>query len=263
MAEDPEGAVTGNRGHTELLRELELRAGHGPTLPTRVDPGDSYTSGGHRFYRVSVPERRRLVKQWLSDHKQWSGADVLETADSLIAGVSFEEKTMGCMLLRERRDARTELSPAKIERWLETLVGWAEIDSLCQNVFSCEEILADWPAWRALIVRLSKSRNVNQRRASLVLLTGPVRHSSDRRLLKLALKVIGEAAADRDVLMSKAVSWLLRSLVDHHKDIVASYVDDNEEALAPGAVRETRVKLRTGTKRGNPTSANSSFRQTK
>jgi 3-methyladenine DNA glycosylase AlkD len=97
---------------------------------------------------------------------------------------------------------------------------------------------------------MSGSANVSRRRAALVLLTGPVAKRDDARLEQLAFDVIDRLAADRDPLITKAVSWLLRSLTKLHADAVADHLDANEARLAPIAVRETRTKLRTGTKSG-------------
>ena len=86
----------------------------------------------------------------------------------------------------------------------------------------------------------------------MVLLTGPVKQSSDPRPMELAFVVLDTLKRERIVLISKAVSWLLRALVEHHADVVGSYVDSNEGVLPAIATRETRVKLRTGTKSGTP-----------
>jgi 3-methyladenine DNA glycosylase AlkD len=244
--------VPSDPGHAELLAELVRQAGHGPSHPEAIDPGDSYTAGGHPFYRVSVPDRRRMVKAWLAGRKQLRATDVLATADSLILGPSFEEKTLGCMLLEYRSDVRSLVTPQMVEAWLEELAGWAEVDSLCQSTFPAEQLLDDWDSWRACILRLSQSDDINQRRASLVLLTSPVRHSADGRLVDLALIVLDKAKSERAVLISKAVSWLLRALVENHHDVVSHYLETNESTLPAIAKRETRVKLRTGTKRGRP-----------
>ena len=111
-------------------------------------------------------------------------------------------------------------------------------------------MLGDWPAWRALIERLSTDANINKRRASVVLLTGPVHYDQDHRLADLAFAVIERVKGQRPILITKAVSWLLRALADRHHDAVAAYIDANEATLPKVAVREARTKLRTGTKSG-------------
>jgi len=145
---------------------------------------------------------------------------------------------------------RSAATPADVDRWLDQLNGWAEVDSLCQNLFPADQMLGDWPAWRALIEGLSTDANINKRRASVVLLTGPVHYDEDRRLADLAFAVIERVKGERPILITKAVSWLLRALADRHHARVDAYIDANETTLPKVAIREARTKLRTGTKSG-------------
>jgi 3-methyladenine DNA glycosylase AlkD len=237
-------------GHRQLLEGLRDLAGHGPVTPERPDRSNSNTTSGRPYYGVSVPDERALVKRWLSAHRSAPAEQVQRTVLSLLAGVSYEEKALGCIVLQARPDVRARIGPAQVVAWLDDLSGWAEVDSLCQSVFGADELLSDWGSWRAAIVELSKSPNPNKRRASLVLLTKAVGHSEDKRLLEAALEVLDRAMADRDPLITKAVSWLLRALSRHHRRVVVDYLDRHRAELAPVALRETRTKLRTGTKSG-------------
>jgi 3-methyladenine DNA glycosylase AlkD len=191
-----------------------------------------------------------MVREWLADHRTWTPEQVLRTVKSLLAGPSYEEKTSGCMIIKERREVRRLVSPAQVEAWLDDLRGWAEVDSLCQSMFSADELLSSWVSWRARILRLSKSDNTSCRRGALVLLTAPVRQSTDKRLHELAIRVLDQVRTDRSALITKAVSWLLRSLTENHSKAVIDYLDRFQSDLAPVALRETRIKLRTGTKSG-------------
>jgi len=234
--------------HRTLLTAIRGAAGGGPS---RQPANESFGAGGHVAYRVRVPERRRIAKTWLRTGKP-SADVVLAVVESLFAGDSHEEKTLAAIILEGDGTARQQVHPDDVDRWLSHLSGWAEVDSLCQSVFTAEEVLADWSAWRDLVRRLSKSPNVNKRRASLVLLTGPVRDSDDPRLRDLAFATVGRLEAERDILVTKAVSWLLRSMVGHHREAVASYLADHEATLPSIAVRETRMKIDTGTKTRRP-----------
>jgi 3-methyladenine DNA glycosylase AlkD len=55
---------------------------------------------------------------------------------------------------------------------------------------------------------------------------------------------------ERDILITKAVSWLLRSMSARHGPAVAAYLDASAASLPAVVVRETWTKLRTGTKSG-------------
>jgi 3-methyladenine DNA glycosylase AlkD len=211
---------------------------------------DSYTGSGHPFFNASIPDVRAIARAWLSAHRQASDGDVLSLIDALFRGEAYEEKVLAAVMLAGSARARRLATPARVDGWLDQLTGWAEIDSLCAGPFAAEEIAGDWPAWRALIQRLSKDANINKRRAALGLLTRPTRTSDDPRLRDLAFAVIDRLKGERPILITKAVSWLLRSMAGRHAGAVGAYLDANAASLPAVAVRETRTKLRTGTKSG-------------
>jgi 3-methyladenine DNA glycosylase AlkD len=234
--------------HAAIRAEMER---HGKPYRRDGPPiNDSYGGSGRPFFGIDVPTRRSMAKRWAAAHKRADAADVLAVVDSLIDGETHEERTQATLILRYHAQARAAAGPAHVDRWLDHLNGWAEVDSLCQNLFTFQDMLADWPGWKALIERLSADANTNKRRASLVLLTGPVHYTDDRRFSDLAFAVIARLKPETPILITKAVSWLLRALVDRHKDETAAYIDANETTLPKVAVREARMKLKTGTKSG-------------
>jgi 3-methyladenine DNA glycosylase AlkD len=216
---------------------------------------DSYLSSGHRYYDVSVPTLRGLAKAWLKDNGDIPDAEFLAVLDGLYRGKSYEEKVLASILLSYHRTAPRTIGPGLLDAWLDHLVGWAEIDSLCvclstaaRRTFTQDEMLADWTEWARFIRTLSRDKNINKRRAALVFLTVPLRYSEDKQLAALAFEVIGNLKAERQIMITKAVSWLLRSMVRHHKLAVSAYVRDNRHSLPAVAVRETTRKIATGRK---------------
>ena len=143
---------------------------------------------------------------------------------------------------------RRTLAPRDLVRWLARAEGWAEVDCICQSTCTAAELLADWSTWKRELVALSKSQNVHQRRASLVLLTTPVRDSADARLADIAFANIARLERERHILITKAISWLLRALTKHHRRDVVAYLRDHADSLPKIAIRETRSKLKTGRK---------------
>jgi 3-methyladenine DNA glycosylase AlkD len=232
--------------HAALLAQLRAAA-----RPYRGGvQNDSYSGSGHPFLNVSAPERRQLIRAWLAGRRGASDDELIALADRLFAAESHEEKTLGAILLGCSARARRAARPAMVDGWLGQLNGWAEIDSLCASVFSAEEMAGDWPGWRGLIEQLSRDPNINKRRAALVLLTTPTRTSDDARFRDLAFAVVERLKGEREILITKAVSWLLRSMAARHGPAVAAYLDASAGSLPAVAVRETRTKLRTGTKSG-------------
>lgn len=231
--------------HRELLTRLGEHALVGALTPRG---NDSYTSSGRPYLRVPVPQRRLVARAWLAQNRALPTDDVLAVVDSLFAGESHEEKTLGAILLAAHPTARAAVSPGEIDTWLDQLRGWAEIDALCHNVFKADEILARWDEWNAVLTALASDENIDKRRAALVFLVGPVQHSADERLGALALATIGTLKGERAGVITKALSWLLRALTTYHRDDVVAYLAIDQATLPRIAVRETRTKLRIGTK---------------
>jgi len=235
-----------NAEHAKLV--MEIRA-HARPIHRDGQTNDSYHGSGRPFYFVSVPARRAIAKRWLAAHRASPIEKIRETVESLFDGEAHEEKTLACLMLAMSASLRASVKPKDIERWLGKLNGWAEVDSLCQNVFT-DELSTDWPNWQKLIARLSRSKDINKRRASLVLLTRPCAVFKDAHFRDEAFAVIDHLQAERDILITKAVSWLLRSMTTHHARAVAAFLKANAETLPKIAIRETNTKLRTGTKSG-------------
>ena len=230
--------------HREILKKIQKQERKG----TSHSDNDSYIRSGHQYYDVSVPTRRAIAKDWLRANKNISKKEFLAVLDSLYKGDSHEEKTIASQLLGYSREIREGISLKKLESWLDQLVGWAEIDSLCQNNFTADEMLGRWSEWETLIRKLAKSKNINKRRAALVLLTGPVQYSPDKRIANLSFEILDALKHEKDILITKAVSWLLRSVVTNHKPEVSQYIEENKDTLPKVALRETIRKIRTGKK---------------
>jgi 3-methyladenine DNA glycosylase AlkD len=227
--------------YKEIISLLKAESGTGNMSQSST----SYTGSCHFFYAVPVPKRRAIIKTIIR-HREAN--DLFLLADTLFNSRSHEEKTMGAMILTYRPDVRQLCDFATLDGWLNELVGWAEIDAFCYNTFSPDELLSDIKAWKQFICALAHDANINKRRAALVFLAYPTSRSDDERLHALAFKLILELAPEKDILITKAISWLLRSQIDTRKNAVADFIKTHESKLPKIALRETRRKLLTGKK---------------
>jgi len=189
-----------------------------------------------------------LLKNWLKKMTPLTPKEYTDLLDTLSHGKSHNEFSTIGKLLEFCPKLRQTLDPQSLDTWLDSAEGWAEVDSICQGNFTAEELLFRWSEWKRLIETFSHSTNVHKRRGSLVLLTGPVRHSSDTRLSMIAFRNIEKLKGEKDILLTKAISWLLRDLIKYHRNKVEKYLKENSETLPAIAVRETKQKLLTGRK---------------
>jgi len=235
-----------NAYHEELLTELKRCAAGAPAW----EGLQHYLGTSKGCYPVGAQARGKTVADWLAAHRDLSLREYCDLIGSLCRGESFDEIALAGALLDRVPRLRKQIDPQLLAEWLEGVEGWAEVDSLCQSHFSGDEVLARWDDWQRLLAHLAADANIHKRRASLVLLTRPVRSSADERLAGQAFANIDRLKGERHILITKAVSWLLRDLVKHHRERVASYIEENEAALPRVAVRETRRKMLTGRKAG-------------
>jgi 3-methyladenine DNA glycosylase AlkD len=227
---------------------LELIRRH---APPSVSPyaHASYTGAAHRSYGLSTPVMRQLVREWVKENRANLTFDEwVVTLDDLYRGESLEEKMVTGKLLGAFPAFRRKLPLPRLDAWLNELQGWAEVDGTCQSVFTAEDLLANWNEWQAFLRKLAADANINKRRACLVLLTKPIRDSDDPKLISLALELVEALKHERDKLITKAISWLLRAGIKHHRTEIERYVESKHETLPRVAVREVNNKLTTGRK---------------
>jgi hypothetical protein len=233
--------------HQEIARAINQRAAQENVQLNKQ--GDRYIGTTKPTYALTAAVVGEIVRAWIARHPDLTPANYRHLLDSLSRGETHNEFAFIGLLLSHLPHLRKTLAPRTLDGWLARAEGWAEVDCICQSNFTADELLANWGEWKRLLVGLSKSANVHKRRASLVLLTKPVRDSADARMARLAFANIGKLKHDKDILTTKAISWLLRDLVRHRRAEVEAYLRDHADTLPKIAVWETRNKLLGGVKR--------------
>jgi 3-methyladenine DNA glycosylase AlkD len=232
-----------NPHHKEILDQIQLHSGK-PTQHTFLN---SYLGNSHPRYPISIPKLRKIAKEWMIEYRELPVSKFAALLTSLIKGKSSTEKCMVGILLDYSTLDQRKFNPNVFATWLNQLEGWAEVDSLCTGRYSDSEILSQWKIWKPQLIQFSKSKNIHKRRASLVLLCSPLRKSDDARLAAVAVQNINRLKGEKEILITKAISWVLRSMVKHHRTRLEKFMKE-ETGLPAIAVRETLRVLETGRK---------------
>ena len=233
-----------NAFHKDILKLIQKKSGK----PMQDAFLNSYLGNNHLRYAITAPTLRDIAKEWVRSHKDLTSEELADVLTSLVEGESSTEKIMAGIILGYSAKSQRTFDPAIFDHWLDHLVGWAEVDAVCTGDFTITQLPSDWPRWKRLITKLSKDSNINKRRASLVLFCSPVSRVRDERLATEALRRIDKLKSEKDVMITKAVSWLLRSMIKQYRNEVEDYLDAKADTLPRIAVRETIVKLTTGKK---------------
>jgi len=208
-----------------------------------------YEGHGDKSYHLSNPQLRKIAKVWSEKHIDLNCNDFIQLLNSLYkSSNSSTEKYIAGFIIEYSPKLRRSIEPKLLNNWLNHLTGWAQVDSLCQSRFGSRGLLLNWHKWKDLLRKLNKSKNINKRRASLVLLTKPIRDSDSKKFTDIAIENIENVRHEKDVLITKAVSWLLREMIKNHRNLVKNYLTEKKDLLPAIAVKETRLKLKTGRK---------------
>jgi len=233
-----------NLHHRELLETIKLAAGS----PTQHTFSDAYLGNSNPRYAINAPSLRKIAKLWALDNKKLPQKEFIKVVDGLMKGKSSTEKMLAGMILDCATPDQKSFAPKLFDEWLEHLCGWAEVDCACTGDYTVKALPNEPNAWLALLTKFSKSKNIHKRRASLVFLCSPMRHHDEKWMEELAIKNIERLKSEKEILITKAISWLLRSMIKNYRKTVEEYVDKNSDTLPAIAVRETRRKLDTGRK---------------
>lgn len=191
---------------------------------------------------------KKFAKQIVEDN-DIDQKKLVDLLDSLYQNATtFNEVDIAAKILGSKPQFCQNLDPEKLDNWLNYTYGWAEVDTLCQSNFTADVLLSNWQNWQKLLSKFNKDKNIHKRRASLVLLTKSLRESDDSRLSKLAFQFIENLKSEKEILTTKAVSWLLRALVILHDKEVLDYLEKNKDTLPKIAYREAFSKATTGRK---------------
>lgn len=229
--------------HASFLSEIIKNSGK-PTQHTFLD---HYLGNTHPRYPISTPALRAVAKTWIRSNIL-TAKEFLSLLTTLIKAPTSTEKTTAGILMDYATADQLNFDPKIFDGWLSHVEGWAQIDALCYGHFEINQVLDNWSAWKKLLLALNKNKNINKRRASLVLLCKPLTRTDDERLQKLAFQLVDHLKSEKHVLITKAISWILRSMVKLHKKPLENYLNENKNLLPAIAVRETLTKLKTGTK---------------
>lgn len=233
-----------NQFHKEILQLIKERSG----TPTQHTFLNSYLGNEHPRYPINAPTLRQIARNWMRDHRDLSSEDFKVLLTSLIEGESSTEKVMAGIMMDYATPAQRSFHPEVFDHWLDHLIGWAEVDSVCTGKYTVHQVPEDWQRWKKILPKFAASENIQKRRASLVLLCSPLRHHQEEALAQMALKNVSKLKHEKHVLISKAISWVLRSMVKNHKKLVSDYIEENKNILPAIAVRETLTVLKTGKK---------------
>lgn len=200
-----------------------------------------------RTIGVTNPNMRIILKELKGEVKKLDGSAIICLAHDMIAQRILELQWLAYELLGSQKKALRALKRQDIDRLNSGLDNWMLTDVFCACVlgFAWREGLLD----ETYFLKLQASDDVWQRRIAVVATTAlniPANGGSGAR--RETLLMCQGAVDDHHPMVSKAVSWALRTFVKWDSAAVEQFLESNEDRLARLVVREVNTKLQTGKK---------------
>ena len=203
------------------------------------------------FYGARVGDLRATARGWLRSHRDAASAQVADLADRLWNTGVREEQLVACFLLAGHPAALAATPTSRVRAWTALLDNWETTDQLGMNVLG--PLVALDPGGRfAELEAMAGDASPWARRLALVGCTRLARAEAAVGLWPRVAALVLALAGDREAALPKAVSWVLRSWLGPCPGEVAAFVEGHADRLPAVAVRETRAKLATGSKRPPP-----------
>jgi len=198
---------------------------------------------------VSVPKLRQVVRDHTKLIKAESDRTVLQFALAIIARNTLEGRQCAYEIVAKHGETVDALKAADLKRLVKGVDNWVSVDC-----FACS---LSGPAWRkgqlkdSDIERWGSSKDPWLRRVALAS-TIPLNMKSHGGAgdVERTIAVCERAVDDEHVMVHKALSWALRTLIGVDAKSVEKFMKRHEGALPALVKREVRKKLTTGRKSG-------------
>jgi len=216
----------------------EYRRGSEISTPSRLKP-----------IGVRVPILRKIARDWVKENKETSDKEFLALLRALWKQPVSEVRTLALELLMANKKYLKNFDWQIGESWLNDVDNWSHCDLLSTQILGFL-VLYD-KSHLPKLKNYLKKKGRWFRRSAIVSLIQLIREKEISPLKVLAM--IDQIADDRDPMIQKAISWVLREMVRSGTGKeVKKYIKKNKDRLAGFVGREVQNKLKTGLKSGKP-----------
>jgi 3-methyladenine DNA glycosylase AlkD len=217
--------------------------------PTRIDLAKRTYPTELHVMGVTNPNLRLVLRELKAEVKGLDGRAVIDLAKTMINEEVFELQWLAYELIGSQKKTLRALTWEDIDALNVHLDNWVLTDTFCGKVLGF--------AWRegviddAYILNLQKSTDLWQRRLAVVATTAlNIPANGGEGASAQTILLCRGAVDDHHPMISKAVSWALRTLIKWDREAVENFLEVHEDRLARLVMREVRKKLETGRKTG-------------
>ena len=213
----------------------------------RQEATHNYFPSAQENLGVYAVDIRKVVRDLRKRTRDESAATVFKLAMAIIKRNTLEGRKAAFEIFAGHKGAMASLNLKRLETLGKGIDNWLSVDG-----FACDLSGAAWREGQikdADIKRWARSKDPWWRRAAVVS-TVPLNLKSrgGSGHSKRTIMICEMAVGDDHVMVHKALSWALRSLIDIDRKAVSSFLKKHDSKLPALVKREVNRKLTTGKK---------------
>lgn len=200
-----------------------------------------------QVFGLMMAELRSVTSKWIQILAPFTESQWIELALSLANAGNLECQLVGYELLWKNKKALLSLTVDQVLALGKHLDNWVSVDVYCLSITGyCwqkgilpDEIIEQWASHTDRWIR----------RAALVS-TVPLnlRARGGKGDVPRTLRICSLLVSDREEMVVKAMSWVLRELSKSDKQAVEQFMEQNKDKIHSRVKREVGTKLLTGKK---------------
>lgn len=192
-----------------------------------------------KFYGIKVPAVDKISKEYFQLIKFKTKSEIFDLCESLWKSGFLEESFIACHWSYFIQKKYEPGDFQVFEKWINDYVNnWASCDTLCNHTVGA--FIEMYPEYLPALKNLAKSDNRWMRRASAVTLIIPARKG---KFLNEILEIADILLLDKDDLVQKGYSWMLKAASEKNQREIFEYVIKNKSVMPRTALRYAIEKM--------------------
>jgi len=234
MSEDIDESSFESEAISNFRRQL-----NGLADPARAAQEKRYLKSPFDFYGVSVPQIRRIAKEFRAGNRKTSKGALWGLCRTLWAGSFHEERALAIFLLDEYHALLDYSDMPSLETMLRQSVNWDQVDEISVHLVGA--VLERDQRALEYLRKWSRDESFWMRRASLLSQLLPFRRGKGDRALFYSLA--REMMEEKEFFVRKAIGWVLREIARREPEEVFRFVVENKPRMSGVTLREALRRL--------------------
>ena len=220
--------------------------------PKRATGEKKYLKSPWKFYGVTVPQRRLIIKAWFKKHQPLQLGEAVELAEKLWDRDWHEEKSQAIEILQLVSDKLTTKQIKLVEKMINQATGWDHLDEIATHLVGVmiendKNVLKFLPKW-------AKSKNFWVRRTAILsqILQFRRKQGNKKLFFDIIIPMFNENknwSKEERFFIRKSIGWALREIANVEPEIVFNFVKQYKHNMSGLTYREATRKLPTKYKR--------------